>query len=72
MSDAGDARRWDGGFLRFFASHPTAANLVMLIMIIIGLAAATRLNTQFFPEFGVDYITVEIAWAGRFGGGYRQ
>lgn len=64
MSDAGDVRRWGGGGLRFFASHPTAANLVMLVMIIIGLAAATRLNTQFFPEFGVDYITVEIAWPG--------
>ncbi|MGZ0189695.1 MAG: efflux RND transporter permease subunit, partial [Alphaproteobacteria bacterium] len=47
-----------------FARHPTAANLVMAIMIVAGLAGLWRMNTQFFPDFGVDIVSVGVTWQG--------
>ncbi len=47
-----------------FARHRTAANLLMALMIIGGLGSLTRLNTQFFPDFGIDIIFVAIEWPG--------
>ena len=50
--------------IRIFAQHPTASNLVLALMIVCGLAATQVLNRQFFPDFGLDYVTVSIAWPG--------
>ncbi len=50
--------------IRLFARHPTAANLLMVVMIIGGLFALNRLHTQFFPDFGIDVITVSVQWPG--------
>ena len=33
-------------------------------MIVCGLAATQVLNRQFFPDFGLDYVTVSIVWPG--------
>jgi len=49
-----------GAFLR----HRTAANLLMVFLIVIGLFSLDRLNTQFFPTFTVDWITVTVEWPG--------
>lgn len=51
-------------FTRLFAEHRVAANLFMLLMILSGLWAVKKLNTQFFPTFELDLITVGIAWPG--------
>ena len=53
-----------GGLIGVFARHPTAANLLMAIMIISGLFALHRMNTQFFPDFGIDIIYVSVEWSG--------
>ncbi len=53
-----------GGFLASFVRHPTAANLLLAVMFICGLAALTQINRQFFPDFGIDMVTVQIAWPG--------
>ena len=53
-----------GGLIDTFARHPTAANLLMILMIILGLFAYSRINTQFFPNFGIDVISVTIQWPG--------
>ena len=53
-----------GGLIRLFARHPTAGNLLMLLMIMLGLVALNGLNRQFFPEFGLDLIRVEVEWPG--------
>ncbi len=53
-----------GGLIRIFARHPTAAHLLMALMILSGVFALTRLNTQFFPDFGIDFVTVGIEWPG--------
>ena len=50
--------------LRRFVIHPTAAHLLMVIMLVAGLLSLSRLNTQFFPDFGIDIVTVSVAWSG--------
>lgn len=52
------------GFISMFARHGTAANLLMLTLILIGVFSLTRLNRQFFPNFEVPIITVSVAWPG--------
>ncbi|HXG29929.1 MAG TPA: efflux RND transporter permease subunit [Nevskiales bacterium] len=48
----------------FFTHHPVAADLLMVLMILSGIAAVTQLNTQFFPTFSIDYININVAWRG--------
>ena len=50
--------------ISFFARHPTAPNLILVLMIACGIVASTSINRQFFPDFGLDYITISIAWPG--------
>ncbi|EAR59786.1 efflux RND transporter permease subunit [Neptuniibacter caesariensis] len=47
-----------------FASHRVAANLFMLLMILAGVWGLKKLNTQFFPSFELDVITVSVPWSG--------
>jgi multidrug efflux pump subunit AcrB len=53
-----------GGIIHLFAQHPVAANLLMATMIILGAFSLTQLNKQFFPNFALDYITVNVIWRG--------
>ena len=53
-----------GHLIALFARHPVAANLLMLIMVLVGLLALSRLNTQFFPTFDVRMVTVRVVWPG--------
>ena len=53
-----------GGLLSFFTRHRTAANLVMLIMFLAGAVGLGRMNTQFFPDFGLDFVLVNVPWPG--------
>lgn len=50
--------------IALFTRHRTAANLLMVLMIIAGLFSLTRMNTQFFPDFGIDIVVVSVAWPG--------
>ncbi len=47
-----------------FAQHKVAANLLMIIMLLAGIVGLSRLNTQFLPNFALDYITVRVVWPG--------
>jgi multidrug efflux pump subunit AcrB len=59
------APRRDGvGLIRLFARHPTAGNLLMAVMMLLGLIALTKLNRQFLPDFGIDVIAVTVEWPG--------
>jgi multidrug efflux pump subunit AcrB len=53
-----------GGLLSTFAHHPVAGNLFMILLIVAGLFAVSRLNVQFFPSFSLDVITVRVEWRG--------
>ncbi|MCG5547966.1 efflux RND transporter permease subunit [Halorhodospira halochloris] len=50
--------------MRWLAEHPVAANLVLALMFVSGFYAVTQLNTQFFPNFELEVVTVEVPWTG--------
>ena len=50
------------GLIGLFVRHRNASNLLMALMLIGGVIALPRLNTQFFPTFGLDYVVVVVAW----------
>ena len=52
------------GLIGLFVRHPNAANLLAGLAIVIGLFSVTRLNTQFFPDFGIDFVSVTLVWPG--------
>lgn len=47
-----------------FAQHRVAANLLMIILLMAGVFALSKLNRQFFPDFATDFITVTVVWPG--------
>ena len=47
-----------------FAQHRVAANLLMIMMILAGSWALAKLNTQFFPTFELEIVTVRTVWSG--------
>ncbi len=50
--------------VRIFVRHPNAANLLMALMLLAGLFSLQKLNTQFFPDTGLDFITITVVWPG--------
>jgi multidrug efflux pump subunit AcrB len=52
------------GLIGLFVRHPTASNLLMLLIIVLGLFSVNRLNTQFFPTVEIPAINVTIQWSG--------
>jgi multidrug efflux pump subunit AcrB len=56
--------RTGGGLIGFFVRHPTAPNLLMATLVLIGLFALWKLNRQFFPDFELPSITVNVPWPG--------
>ena len=50
--------------VEFFVKHRTAANLIMIVMIIVGGMSAARLNKQFFPSIDVEVVGVTVEWSG--------
>ena len=53
-----------GGLLSYFTRHRTAANLLLVVMIVLGIAAAPRMRAQFFPDVIVDTVSVSVEWRG--------
>ncbi len=53
-----------GGILSYFTRHRTAANLVLVVLIALGLAALPKMRTQFFPDVILDNVSVSVAWDG--------
>lgn len=50
--------------ITLFTEHRVAANLLMLLMILAGIWGLKKLNTQFFPTFELDIITISVPWSG--------
>jgi len=53
-----------GGLIGLFARHRVAANMLMLLMLLSGLWALQKLNTQFMPSFDLNFVTVRVLWPG--------
>ncbi|MEL6283378.1 MAG: efflux RND transporter permease subunit [Pseudomonadota bacterium] len=49
-------------FFRYFVDHPTAANLLMALMVVAGLAATTQIRSQFFPNVVIESVTIRVPW----------
>jgi multidrug efflux pump subunit AcrB len=60
MADGGPA----GGIISYFVRHRTAANLLLVLLLILGFAAAPNMRAQFFPDVVVDDIDVTVRWEG--------
>jgi len=50
--------------IRFFAKHPTAANLFMLIFIVMGLSSISMLRRETFPDFSANQAEVRVLYPG--------
>jgi multidrug efflux pump subunit AcrB len=53
-----------GGILSYFTRHRTAANLMLVLMIVAGLFSLPNMRSQFFPDVIIDSITVSVTWSG--------
>ncbi len=53
-----------GGILSYFTRHRTAANLVLVLMLVAGLLSFPNMRAQFFPDVVVDDLTVSVNWDG--------
>ena len=50
--------------IRFFAAHPTAANILMFIILLLGIAALPGLNKETFPEIDQYQVQVRVSYPG--------
>ncbi len=50
--------------IRYFVAHPTAANILMFVIVILGLAALPDLNKETFPEIKLYQVKVTVAYPG--------
>ena len=53
-----------GGVLSYFTRHGTAANLLLVVMLVFGFAASTQIRSQFFPDVVINSVTVTVKWDG--------
>jgi len=52
------------GAVRFFTHHRNASNLLMIMLVLSGMFALTKLKVQFFPSVEIPVISVNVAWPG--------
>ncbi|GBC63683.1 AcrB/AcrD/AcrF family protein [Desulfonema ishimotonii] len=50
--------------IRFFAKHPTAANLLMLMFVVLGLVSISSLRRETFPDFSEDKVEISVIYPG--------
>lgn len=53
-----------GGILSYFTRHGTAANLLLVGLVVLGLTAFPNLRAQFFPDVVVERVSVSVTWDG--------
>ncbi|WP_171130975.1 MULTISPECIES: efflux RND transporter permease subunit [unclassified Ruegeria] len=61
MRDIPDAA---GGILSYFTRHRTVANLLLLVMLVLGAAAVPNMRAQFFPDVILERVDVNVTWDG--------
>jgi len=50
--------------IRYFANHPTAANLLMALLMAVGVAALPSLKRETFPDFSADAVQASVPYPG--------
>ncbi len=62
MTMARDLPAAAGGLLSYFTRHGTVANLLLVLMLVLGAVAMPNMRAQFFPDVVVDKVTVVVEW----------
>lgn len=52
------------GILSYFTRHSTAANLLLVVLLALGIAALPKMRAQFFPDVVIDNVRVTVVWQG--------
>ncbi len=52
------------GILSYFTRHRTVANLLLLVMLVLGAAAIPNMRAQFFPDVVLERVDVNVEWEG--------
>ena len=52
------------GILSYFTRHRTAANLLLVLMLVAGIASFPQMRAQFFPDVISDEIDIQVSWDG--------
>ncbi|MCA9251548.1 MAG: efflux RND transporter permease subunit [Phycisphaerales bacterium] len=50
--------------IRYFAKHPTAANLLMLIFLVMGVLSLRSLRRETFPDFAASEVQIRVPYRG--------
>ena len=53
-----------GGVLSYFTRHRTVANLLLLVMLVLGTAAIPNMRAQFFPDVILERVDILVEWDG--------
>ena len=61
---ARDLARATGGILSYFTRHRTAANLLLMLLLLAGAYTIPQMRAQFFPDVIVDDIDISVSWDG--------
>ncbi|WOI52388.1 efflux RND transporter permease subunit [Parvularcula sp. LCG005] len=52
------------GFIRFWARNGVAANLLMILILIVGAAMFLRMEREVFPSAKFDVVNIGVSWPG--------
>ncbi|MCP4980070.1 MAG: efflux RND transporter permease subunit [Gammaproteobacteria bacterium] len=50
--------------IRYFVAHPTAANILMFIILLLGISALPSLDKETFPEIKLNKVQVTVSYPG--------
>ncbi|MFL2800191.1 MAG: efflux RND transporter permease subunit [Paracoccaceae bacterium] len=53
-----------GSFFGYFIAHSTIANLVLVLVVVLGFFSISKLRSQFFPDVIIETINVSAYWPG--------
>ena len=53
-----------GGILSYFTRHATAANIVLVLVVLAGLLTLPKMRAQYFPDVVVNVASVAVTWKG--------
>ncbi|MBU2886931.1 efflux RND transporter permease subunit [Gilvimarinus agarilyticus] len=61
MESAADTRK---GVIAWFARNSVAANLLMIVLVLMGLYSAMTIRKQMFPQMEINWININITYRG--------
>lgn len=64
MTDAAGRQAIPSGLLAWFACNPVAANLLMLLILIGGMAGYRVMDKEVFPRFNLQQVEVNVHYPG--------